>query len=176
MSEININCDSYSLLSNRISIIADGGVPVTLGPVAFPARNGSPGMGFVISKSSAENSNGLMHDTNGVIPDGKVALYASRINNQVLWTLQQIGGNTTFTVGATGLPLWTGLWPVTMRQINNAMFLPILVQISTGTSYSGFLVVSPNGNITINMGTNTFFTVGNQVYIGGSGIFVVEEY
>jgi hypothetical protein len=175
MSEVNINCDTYALRANTVLIQADGD-SVDMGAIGFPSRNGVPGQGFVISKSAAEQSNGVMHDSNGVIPDGTLSLFTFRLGDLVFWSFTQLNGASRFTVGATGVPNWVGLWPLTMRPVNNAMFLPVLVQISTGTSYSGFLIVATNGDISLNMGTNTFFTAGNQLYFGGSGIFTLTDF
>lgn len=176
MSQVNVNSDNNDIRANKITILSDRD-PIGLGPIALPSRSGALGQGLVITKSSDTNSDGEMEDSRGVIPSGVIALYCSRLNNQVFWTLQQIDGNNAFTCGATNTPLWLGKWPLTMRpQFADGMFLPITVQKNTGERETMFLVVSPNGNMTLNPGNSTLFTSGNQLYLGGSGVFVIENY
>lgn len=173
MSQRLIAGESVELQGDTIDLNG----PITSGPITFPARNGAYGAGLTIGTSSSAFSNGGLVDSRNVVPTGTHGLYITRINNIAYWTFQQVDGSTAFTCGATNSPLWLASWPLTSRPTNsNPSYMPLTVQKSTGERETMFMVVSPNGDITINHGNSTLFTSGNLLYMGGSGSFAVEGY
>jgi len=176
MSQVNLNSDKHDIRANSITINSDKD-PIGLGPIALPSRSGALGQGLVIGTSSSAFSISVPVDSRGVVPANKMALYVTRLNNIAYWTFQQIDGATAFTCGATNAPLWLALWPSTSRPSNgNPSYMPITVQKNSGERETMFLVVSSNGDVTLNRGNSTLFTSGNLLYMGGSGSFAVEGY
>lgn len=177
MSQLNLNSDTHTIRANTVSINSDK-TPLVVGKITLPSlTSGSVGGGLAISKSADTYADGIMVDSTGAVPSGTVALYCTRINNQIFWTLQQVDGNSGFICGATATPLWLGKWPSNMRPtFADGMFLPVTVQRDTGVRETMFLVVGPNGDMTLNVGTSVLFTATNVLYIGGSGVFVIENY
>ncbi len=176
MSQVNLNSDKHIIRADSVTIWADK-EPIIMGPIVLPARNGALSGGLVIAKSSTEYLSISLVDSRGVIPTGKHLLNVTRLNNTAYFTFQQIDGATPFTVGATNTPLWLGAWPIQSRpRDGNPSYMPLLVQKDTGQREMMFMVVSPNGDITLNPGNSTLFTSGNLLYLGGSGSFAIEGY